>query len=89
MNSENKKQKSKSLRNALIPATIALILMLLLSSCATTKSTAIDVPFPSPFADDGSLIIMYEADAKVVVMPLWYWKKIIRYGIDTGGITEE
>ena len=34
---------------------------------------------------DGSVVFYFNNSSKMVAVPLWYWKKIIRYGVNTGG----
>ena len=69
------------------PVAVGLILTLLLLSCTTTKQPEIKtaVVFPDPVQSDGTCVVKYDASTDTVSMPLWYWKKIVRYAVDTGG----
>ena len=82
-NSREKTQKKKAWR----PVAVSLILTLLLISCTTTKQPEIKtaVVFPDPVQSDGTCVVKYDASTDTVSMPLWYWKKIVRYAVDTGG----
>jgi hypothetical protein len=58
-----------------------MILMLPLISCTTlqVKNSAI---VPDPIVNDES-VVLYNAETDEVTMPLWYWKKIVRFIIDS------
>jgi hypothetical protein len=34
----------------------------------------------------GKTVFYFDGEKETVTIPLWYWNKILRYGIDTGGI---
>lgn len=56
-------------------------------SCQTLKKseteTAITIDFPEPYDSDGNLIVIYNDADDTVIMPLWYWKKIVTYAVYT------
>jgi hypothetical protein len=60
--------------------TVALISTILLISCTTSPKNSAVVP--DPFQEDGTPIVSYDKEADEVRMPLWYWKKIVRYIVD-------
>lgn len=68
--------------------TVALILMLVLTSCKTVKEPEKDPvitpsfpEFPSPYVD-GESVVTFDEETENVSMPLWYWKAIVRYKVD-------
>lgn len=64
--------------------------MLLLTSCQTLKKQKSEAPeFPQPYDAEGNLIVTYDVTTDKVSMPLWYWKKIVRYAVDVQGVEEE
>lgn len=69
----------------------ALILMLQLPSCQSLKvNPKSEAPqFPELYDTEGNLIITYDVTTNKVSMPLWYWKKIVRYAVDVQGVEEE
>lgn len=86
-------------RRALILATLLMMSAMALTSCRTTGS--IDgYTFPdmgekerivtekdvTVLNSDGKTVFYFDAEKETVTIPLWYWNKILRYGIDTGGI---
>ena len=42
-----------------------------------------------PYDTEGNLIVTYDVNTDKVSMPLWYWKKIVRYAVDVQGVEEE
>ena len=59
-------------------------------SCTTTpkksesNTSNITFPtFPDPIDSNGASVVTYDDKTQTVSMPLWYWKKITRYSIDT------
>lgn len=75
-------------KKALKLAIAALILTPLLTSCLTLKKS--EAPqFPEPYDTEGNLVITYDVNTDKVSMPLWYWKKIVRYAVDVQGVEEE
>lgn len=80
-----KKRKTMQKRKVWKVATILLILILLLTSCISVPKNNIAV-IPDPIKEDGTSCVTFhedEAEDDQVHMPLWYWKKIVRYIIDT------
>lgn len=51
-------------------------------------TSRIDEPpkVPDPLREDGTSVVTYNEDTDTVAMPLWYWKKLVRYIIDTQDI---
>lgn len=77
-------------KKALRLAIAALILTLQLTSCQTLKKQKSKAPeFPQPYDTEGNLIVTYDVTTDKVSMPLWYWKKIVRYAVDVQGVEEE
>ncbi len=80
-----------------------MILLQLLTSCRTTKQNDCYYAFPSleeeRRIDNGKEIILYDKEGKeifiydfktdMVSIQRSYWKQIITYGINTGGLTSE
>lgn len=62
-------------------ATIVLILTLLLNSCTSIPKSN-DGIVPDPIID-GVSVVTYDEVTDTVTMPFWYWKKIVRYVIDS------
>ena len=64
--------------------------MLLLISCQSLEiESEKNIPeFPQPYNDKGVLVVEYISDIDKVTMPLWYWKKIVRFAIDVKGVSE-
>ena len=85
--------KTKSItkrKKALKLVIVALTLALLLTSCQTLKKQKSEAPeFPQPYDTEGNLIVAYDVTTDKVSMPLWYWKKIVRYAVDVQGVEEE
>lgn len=84
--------KTKSItkqKKALRLAIVALILTLLLTSCQSSKIKSEAPEFPQPYDTEGNLIVAYDVTTDKVSMPLWYWKKIVRYAVDVQGVEEE
>lgn len=67
---------------------MAPILMLLLTSCQSSKVESKAPQFPEPYDTEGNLIVSYDVTTDIVSMPLWYWKKIVRYAVDVQGVKE-
>ena len=78
-------------KKALRLAIAALILTLQLTSCQSSKvnKTSEAPQFPELYDTKGKLIVTYDVNADKVSMPLWYWKKIVRYAVDVQGVEEE
>lgn len=61
-----------------------MILTSLLTSCASSpKNEGPKIPDPMV---NGVSVVVYDETTNYVSMPLWYWKKIVRYFIDTTDI---
>lgn len=87
-------------RRALRLATIAMMFAPVLTCCGTTEKIADGYRFPdlgeerrevtekgvTAYGKDGKAVFVFDAESDTVTIPLWYWQKILRYGIDTGGI---
>lgn len=85
----NTKSTTKQ-KKALKLVIVALTLTLLLTSCQTLKKQKSEAPeFPQPYDTEGNLIVTYDVTTDKVSMPLWYWKKIVRYAVDVQGVEEE
>lgn len=85
----NTKSTTKQ-KKALKLAIVALTLTLLLTSCQTLKKQKSEAPeFPQPYDTEGNLIVTYDVTTDKVSMPLWYWKKIVRYAVDVQGVEEK
>ena len=85
----NTKSTTKQ-KKALKLAIVALTLTLLLTSCQTLKKQKSEAPeFPQPYDTEGNLIVIYDVTTDKVSMPLWYWKKVVRYAVDVQGVEEE
>lgn len=55
----------------------------LLTSCQTTQKVELEwTLFPSPIVN-GENVVKFDLETKTVSMPLWYWKQITNYVIDT------
>lgn len=77
-------------KKALKLVIVALTLTLLLTSCQTLKKQKSEASeFPQPYDTEGNLIVTYDVTTDKVSMPLWYWKKIVRYAVDVQGVEEE
>ena len=59
-----------------------LILMLVSVSCKKKKKTSNTAVVPDPIVN-GESVVVYDESTDTISMPLWYWKKIVRYIIDT------
>lgn len=98
-NARGKSVRSRR-RKALRLATIAMMFAWGLTSCRTTEKIADGYRFPdlgeerrevteegvTAYGKDGKEVFRFDAESDTVTIPLWYWQKILRYGIDTGGI---
>ena len=85
----NTKSTTKQ-KKALKLVIVALTLTLLLTSCQTLKKQKSEAPeFPQPYDTEGNLIVTYDVTTDKISMPLWYWKKIVRYAVDVQGVEEE
>lgn len=62
-----------------------LIITIPLLSCQTLqKSVNLEwTQFPDPINENGEYIVTFDKETESVKMPLWYWKKITKYVIDT------
>lgn len=56
-------------------------LTLALISCTSLPRES-EPQVPDPIAEDGTILVTYDPETETVSMPLWYWKKIVRYIID-------
>lgn len=74
----------KGLKIALILEIIALIFVIVLTSCRTVpKESSLNwSSFPSPYDAEGVAVVTYN-DNDTVTMPMWYWRKIVNYVVDT------
>ena len=70
-------------KKSLILVTAALILTILSTSCTSCqKGNELYWPeFPDPVQDERQ-VVSFDAEKETVSMPLWYWKKIVRYVSD-------
>lgn len=62
-----------------------MISTILLMSCQTLPTEYINLEwtlFPDPNVE-GVCVVTYNDETKKVEMPLWFWKKITEYVIDT------
>lgn len=85
----NTKSTTKQ-KKALKLVIVALTLTLLLTSCQTLKKQKSEAPeFPQLYDTEGNLIVTYDVTTDKVSIPLWYWKKIVRYAVDVQGVEEE
>jgi hypothetical protein len=41
------------------------------------------VVVPDPIQKDGTSAVILDAETDTVSMPMWYWRKIVNYIIDT------
>lgn len=92
--------RSKS-RKVLRLAIIAMMFAPVLTCCGTTEKIADGYRFPdlgeerrevtekgvTAYGKDGKAVFVFDAESDTVTIPLWYWQKILRYGIDSGGIS--
>lgn len=66
-----------------------LILITALTSCRTLKNEiSVIGEFPEPYDTEGVLVVTYDDETGLVSMPLWYWKKIVRFAVDAKGVEE-
>ena len=66
------------------------ILTLALTSCLTLRNERAELPpFPEPKDENGNYVVVYDEETGTVTMPLWYWKKIVRFAIDVKGVENE
>lgn len=86
-------------KKILILATFSTMLMLGLTSCKTSEKSG-SFSFPDlgeerreetaegikVYNIEGKCVFSYSVEGDTVTIPLWYWNKLLRYGIDTGGI---
>lgn len=81
-------EKKKKINSTL--AIALAILMLASISCITTRSEKSDsVPFvasPDPLDSEGNSVVTFDAQTDTVIVPLWYWKKLVEYVQDTQDI---
>ncbi len=52
------------------------------TSSPTVEPTGAQIPDPIV---DGESVVTIDEETEIVSMPLWYWKKIVRFMIDTLG----
>ena len=97
--SVGRKSKRPKQRKVLKVAIIAMMFAWGLTSCKTTRNVE-GYRFPdlgeerrevtekgvTAYGKDGKAVFVFDAEKETVTIPLWYWQKILRYGIDTGGI---
>lgn len=93
-----RRKKELKLKKILILATLCMTFATGLTSCVTTETKS--YPFPSlgeerreetaegikVYNIEGKCVFFYSVEGDTVTIPLWYWNKLLRYGIDTGGI---
>ena len=63
-----------------------MILAPVLTCCTSTQKRRGDVPYvtvPDPIQKDGTSAVVLDAETDTVSMPMWYWRKIVNYIIDT------
>lgn len=63
-----------------------MILTPALTCCTSTQKRNGDVPYvvvPDPIQKDGTSAVILDAETDTVSMPMWYWRKIVNYIIDT------
>lgn len=86
-------------KKILILATLCMTFATGLTSCKTTEKSGI-FSFPDlgeerrevtedgvkVYNAEGKCVFAYSVEGDTVTIPLWYWNKLLRYGIDTGGI---
>ena len=57
-----------------------------LTCCTSTRKRSGDVPYvvvPDPIQKDGTSAVILDTETDTVSMPMWYWRKIVNYIIDT------
>ena len=60
-----------------------------LTCCQSLKNKGGVAPlgeFPEPKDENGNIIVFYDEETDTVSMPLWYWKKIVRFAVDAKGV---
>lgn len=88
-------------KNPLTKTIILTAFCLSLTSCETTSPATKTYTFPSlggersevdekgnvtEFDKDGNTVFYYDRESDTVTLPYWYFKKLVEYGIDTGGL---
>ncbi len=63
------------------------ILTLVLTSCTTLPKNNVKAEIPDPIVD-GESVVKYDLTTDSVTMPLWYWKKVVRYMVITSEMEE-
>ncbi len=55
-------------------------------SCQSLKNSSAPGDFPEPKDEKGNIVVKYDEATDTVSMPLWYWKKIVRFAVDAKGV---
>lgn len=63
-------------------------------SCTSTRQKENRIVYerptvPDPYEEGGVGLVKYNPDTDEVRMPLWYWKKLVRYIIDAEAALDE
>lgn len=82
-NRQGKTQKQRKVWKAVL---IVLILTPALMSCQSLKNSSAPGDFPEPKDENGNIVVKYDEATDTVSMPLWYWKKIVRFAVDAKGV---
>lgn len=100
MRKKEKRNRKRMRRKKIFPlATICVMSLTALTSCRTTGNIS-GYTFPdlgekerivtdkdiTVLNESGKTVFYFDGEKETVTIPLWYWNKILRYGIDTGGI---
>lgn len=68
-----------------------LILITVLTSCITCPKNEISLPqfptVPSPMKN-GVPVVLFDIETDIVSMPMWYWKQLTNYMIETEAAIE-
>ena len=83
---KNRQEKTRKQRKAWKAALLALILTPVLLSCQSLKNDGTAGEFPEPTDENGNIVVTYDEATDTVSMPLWYWKKIVRFAVDAKGV---
>lgn len=83
---KNKLKRTQKQRTKWKLALIVLILTPALISCQSLKNSSTSGEFPEPKDENGNIVVKYDEKTDTVSMPLWYWKKIVRFAVDAKGV---
>lgn len=78
-------KKQNRQKKRFIQGMIMMIFLTQLISCQTLPKEIVDLEwtlFPDPNIN-GESVVTYDDTTKTVKMPLWYWKNITEYVVDT------